>query len=965
MCLSADGSFQFFYLYLHFQDRCFKMKKFSLLLVCLVWMALPAEAVLREKNLEEALVVLRGELNQAMKKQEQNMERYQQYNQTQKRALRSTMERCGEVSLMLYSQNQDYVFDLTYACNAATELYRNYMADNQKPYDVINQRLNNEVKRYEGLIMSLKYLPPALVEGKGKRKFRTADTLSVKAQADRAACIECATRLRDNVLKMQRLITADSTKFERTSSILHNLDAYAKKRYDDIQNSIFLNNGSHYFAILADAPKHYNRAMLDVSNKYNLGQEQRFAHSQWRGPVIVGFVGVVLFYLTFSLALGFLAVKLLYHLMNKRKWIVNAPADVRTARIAKLKRIKPAFMVAFAALIFVVSILAMRGYLHNNFFIMATRLLVDYAVLLGAISFSLLLRLRYNQMSHGFRVYLPMLVLGLIIILFRIVFIPNSVVNLVFPPIVLVFLIWQWRAMRSHTGKLRTGEIITGEQDASSSDDESSSDESDDDDGLDMEENDAKERRKERAMAKQIENLVASDTIVAKGLASLLKARNPKPKDIDIADPLSDQDQLPSTDRIYAWLSFVVICVATLLTWSGRTLMSVEVVIWWLFQLTAIQALLSIFRVLDIYEKTRLYDRLRDGGTKISEIAKGLRNGDYINRTWFFDFVHMALVPITGAYTLLFSIWLAAGVFNLAETCRDIFVYNFIDIPNIIQLSIFKLVVLTAAFFFFRYLNYLFKALFRFYSYRRQRQKTGKDKVRTNEINLTLGYNVIGIAVWGIFVILAFILLKIPKSGISLVTAGLATGIGFAMKDLLNNFFYGISLMAGRLRVGDWIECDGVQGKVESITYQSVQVITTDNCVMSFLNATLFANNFRNLTRNNSYELIKVPVGVAYGVNVEQVRQILREAVLNLQFTDKYGRNVMDMNNGHDVLVMFDSFGDSSVNLNVAIWVLVVEKVKFIAKVKEVVYQTLQDHNIEIPFPQQDIHIKQFPHPTK
>ena len=134
---------------------------------------------------------------------------------------------------------------------------------------------------------------------------------------------------------------------------------------------------------------------------------------------------------------------------------------------------------------------------------------------------------------------------------------------------------------------------------------------------------------------------------------------------------------------------------------------------------------------------------------------------------------------------------------------------------------------------------------------------------------------------------------------------------------------------------------------------------------MSFLNATLFANNFRNLTRNNSYELIKVPVGVAYGVNVEQVRQILREAVLNLQFTDKYGRNVMDMNNGHDVLVMFDSFGDSSVNLNVAIWVLVVEKVKFIAKVKEVVYQTLQDHNIEIPFPQQDIHIKQFPHPTK
>ncbi|MGM9869357.1 MAG: mechanosensitive ion channel family protein [Sodaliphilus sp.] len=939
------------------------MKKIFLLLVCLASWALPAEAVLREKNLEEALVVLRGELDQSIKKQEQNMARYKQYNETQKRALRSTMERCGEVSLMLYSQNQDYVFDLTYACNAATELYRNYMAENQKPYDAINLRLSNEVKRYDGLIMSLKYLPPALVEAKGKRKFRTADTLSVKAQADRAACIASATRLRDNVLKMQRLITADSTKFERVSGILYNLDAYAKKRYDDIQSSIFLNNGSNYFSILASAGKNYNRAMLDVSNKYNLGQEQRFAHSQWRAPVIMGFVGVVVFYLLLSLALGFLAVKLLYHFMNKRKWIVNASNEVRAARLAKLKRIKPAFMIAFAALIFAASILIMRGYLHNNFFIMATRLLVDYAVLLGAISFSLLLRLRYNQMNHGFRIYMPMLVLGLIIILFRIVFIPNSVVNLVFPPIVLFFLIWQWRAVRRHTGKLRSSEIISGEEESVPN--EESDDDDDDDDGLDMEENDAKERRKERVMAKQIENLVASDTIVAKGLASVMKVRNHKPKDVDLSDPLSDQDQLPSTDRIYAWLSFAVILVATLLTWSGRTLMSVEVVIWWLFQLTAIQALLAIFRVLDIYEKTRLYDRLRDGGTKINEIAKGLRNGDYINRTWFFDFVHMAFVPITGAYTLLFSIWLAAGVFNLAETCRDIFVYNFIDIPDIVQLSVFKLVVLAGAFFLFRYLNYLFKALFRFYSYRRQRQKTGKDKVRTNEINLTLGYNVIGIMVWGIFVILAFILLKIPKSGISLVTAGLATGIGFAMKDLLNNFFYGISLMAGRLRVGDWIECDGVQGKVESITYQSVQVITTDNCVMSFLNSTLFANNFRNLTRNNSYELIKVPVGVAYGVNVEQVRQILREAVLDLQFTDKYGRNVMDMNNGHDVLVMFDSFGDSSVNLNVAIWVLVVEKVRFVAKVKEVVYQTLQSHGIEIPFPQQDVYIKHLPQTSK
>lgn len=935
------------------------VKKILLAVCAVVVFALPSGAVLNEKNLGESLVVLRGELDQAIKKQQQNMARYQQYNVTQKQTLKSTMDRCGEVSLMLYSQNSDYVFDLTYACNAATELYRNFNTVNKKPYDQINNRINSELKRYDGLIFSLKCLPPALIEVKGKRKFRTDDTLSLAAQADRMACIQSATLLRENLLKSQRMITRDSLAFAHVSAVLGRLDDYAQKRYDDIQSSIFRNNGSNYFTILANAKLNYDRAKLDVTNKYNLGNESRFAKSQWRGSVIVGFVGFVVFYLVLSLVLGFLLTKLLYHFLRKMKWVRIGPDEICAARRAKMDKIRPAVMFALAALLFVVTIVILRGRLYNNFFIMASHLLVDYAVLLVAITVSLLLRLRYNQMSHGFHLYMPMLILGLVIIIFRIVFIPNSVVNLVFPPIALAFLVWQWRAVRRHTGMLRQSEIIVGEVNQNEEDDDD--DDDDDDDSVMIEDDEAQERRKERAIRRQIDALVADDTIVAKGLASVFKVRKKAPSQAEIDDPLSTQPQVPSTDRAYSWLSFAVILIATLLTWFGRTLMAVEVVIWWLFQLTAIQLVIAALRLLDIYEKARLYDSLRSTGAKLSEIAKGLRDGDYIYRTWFFDFVHKAFVPITGAYTLLISLWLAANVFNLADTCRDLFVYNFIDIPNVVQLSVAKLVVLAGAFFFFRYLNYLFKALFRFVSYRRLRQKTGKEKVRANEINLTLGYNVIAIIVWGLFVILGFILLKIPKSGISLVTAGLATGVGFAMKDLLNNFFYGISLMAGRLRVGDWIECDGVQGKVESITYQSVQVVTTDNCVMSFLNSSLFANNFRNLTRNNSYELIKVPVGVAYGTNVERVRKVLRDAVLGLQYTDKYGRNVMDVNNGHDVLVLFSDFGDSSVNLNVAIWVLVVEKVKFVAHVKEVVYQTLQDHGIEIPFPQQDVYVKSLP----
>ena len=161
-------------------------------------------------------------------------------------------------------------------------------------------------------------------------------------------------------------------------------------------------------------------------------------------------------------------------------------------------------------------------------------------------------------------------------------------------------------------------------------------------------------------------------------------------------------------------------------------------------------------------------------------------------------------------------------------------------------------------------------------------------------------------------------ILKVSSSGISIVMAGLATGLGFAMKDLLENFVYGVSLMAGRLRVGDYIECDGVQGKVESINYQSTQVVTLDGSVIAFQNATLFSKNFKNLTRNHGYVLVKVPVGVAYGVNVERVRKMLVDSLQPIVVKNKAGKYVVDTKQGFSVV--FNDFGDSSVDLFVVFW---------------------------------------------
>ena len=177
------------------------------------------------------------------------------------------------------------------------------------------------------------------------------------------------------------------------------------------------------------------------------------------------------------------------------------------------------------------------------------------------------------------------------------------------------------------------------------------------------------------------------------------------------------------------------------------------------------------------------------------------------------------------------------------------------------------------------------------------------------------------------------------------------------MKDILENFIYGLSLMSGRVRVGDYIECDGILGKVESIGYQSTQIVTLDGSIIAFLNTQLFNKNFKNMTKNHSYEYVKLPVGVAYGVDVERVRTLLIEQLNHyLDETTASGRPLLQRKQGFKVL--FDSFGDNSVNLIVAFWVLVEEKIAFVYKVKETIYNTLQHNGIEIPFPQRDIHIR-------
>src|SRR5574344_1478921 len=177
------------------------MKKLFLPALALVLCISSSKAVLNEKNLAQTLSVLRIELMNTYKEQRISLLRINQMNEMQHQSMISIMQQSDQVALMLYSQKQDYTFDLTYACHEATEQFRQFRMK-RMPYDKILQKLNIEINRYNGMITTLQQLPPSLIKLQVQPQTLIGQPMSAhphekevpfmldkRGQADRAACL--------------------------------------------------------------------------------------------------------------------------------------------------------------------------------------------------------------------------------------------------------------------------------------------------------------------------------------------------------------------------------------------------------------------------------------------------------------------------------------------------------------------------------------------------------------------------------------------------------------------------------------------------------------------------------------------------------------------------------------------------------------------------------------------------------
>lgn len=803
----AIFSLLFHELLITLQSNLLNMKKrLYIIILLMVAFVLPSNAVLKEANLDTTLYMLRTELtNYHIDLEKQNQAaKAQQLAVIQE--LISIVKQADQNSIMLYSQRNGYIFDMTYACHEATEQFKKFKSK-AVPFRQMIKKNNVEVARFDSLINYLYGMNTMF--------------LSEEAQVNRNVDLTLAVNIRRQLVEKQKQLQAYVQAYDRTDRKLQALNDYANRRYEDIQNSIFNNGDDNYLRILRNISMNYKEAKTSVTEKYKPVPGMM---SQWDVRIIFILFGIIVSWGLISIFLNLFTIRIVITQLMKHGMFENRKESFMAKR--------PCLIMAMTVVTFAFILGIVRMAVTQNFVIMASQLLVEYSWLVGVILVSILLRVDNDKIKNTFRIYSPLMLVGFIVIVFRIILIPNDLVNLIFPPVLLLCALWQWNVIgRKHNQVLRT-------------------------------------------------------------------------------------------DKTYAFISLAVFGVSTIFAWTGFTLLAVQLIIWWTMQLTCVLTITCCEGWLSVYAKRK----------KLADKA--------ITDKWLYRFIYKVLLPISGVLSFIISIYWAADVFNMSDTTWEIFNKDYIKTSNFTA-SLFSISEVACLYFLFNYINIT--------SVDFMRHHFEKADPASAASKIVMFKNVMQVIIWGIWLLIALNVFQVGKSWLLAIFAGLSTGLGFASKDILENIYYGISLMMGRVKVGDYIICDGTRGKVSSISYTSTMLEATDGSVIAFQNSQLFSKNYKNMTKNHGYELDILEVGIAYGSNVKEVKQILIDALMKLDciYQDK------------GVKVLLKSFDDSCITLKIVVWVNVLTQAIDDATIMECIYDTLNDHNIEIPFPQREITIKQ------
>lgn len=225
--------------------------------------------------------------------------------------------------------------------------------------------------------------------------------------------------------------------------------------------------------------------------------------------------------------------------------------------------------------------------------------------------------------------------------------------------------------------------------------------------------------------------------------------------------------------------------------------------------------------------------------------------------------------------------------------------------------------------------------------------------LRRAGINLGLQEVVATLVKYGIITISTIVLLQLwglDLSSLTILASALSVGIGFGLQDIAKNFGSGLVLVFERpIQVGDFVDVGEFKGTVERIGARSTEIRTLDHVSIIVPNSRFLEHEVINWSHRNPVSRLHIPVGVAYHANPETVQDALLEAA----------QNHPDILKSPAPQVLFQGFGDSALKFELLIWTAAPHR-QFLLKsdLNFRIFEAFRRHQIEIPFPQHDLHLR-------
>ncbi|MCA0986729.1 mechanosensitive ion channel family protein [Guptibacillus algicola] len=205
-----------------------------------------------------------------------------------------------------------------------------------------------------------------------------------------------------------------------------------------------------------------------------------------------------------------------------------------------------------------------------------------------------------------------------------------------------------------------------------------------------------------------------------------------------------------------------------------------------------------------------------------------------------------------------------------------------------------------------------------------------------------------------IAVIISLTTVGIDLSALTIFAGVLGVGIGFGMQNIANNFISGLIILFERpIKVGDRVIINDIIGDVEKIKMRATIIRTLDNERIIMPNSYFIEEQVVNHSYGDNRLRLVVPIGVAYGSDVELVRDLLHQVAKEEKENSMY---VLEKPNP---FVNFIGFGDSSLDFQLFIWISSPKAaVETKSNLNFRINRVLAENNVEIPFPQRDLHIR-------